>query len=245
MSSTSSAANSRECAVTISDPATVPIEITLAVLLAACIATGVIVVVRKWKKWMNFLFEQGFHSIDVDGSGYIAKEELWAGVLSLYIKLRQANIPADPPPYGTVMALLEQYDTDNDKRLSLDEFKRVMGALSAQALGRALTMVVFVSVWPLLVGLGYNNLSENAHAHSAPSWLPASLVCVGLLLDDLHLPPLVLTILGFVFIVPRIVDLVDRCTAVTHAAIVSKRQPLGDPLLRVPHPPRNARTLIN
>ena len=44
------AASSRECAVTISDPATVPIEITLAVLLAACIATGVIVVVQKWKR---------------------------------------------------------------------------------------------------------------------------------------------------------------------------------------------------
>jgi len=239
----SAALISHECEETISSSAFVTTEVALGVLLLVAIAFGVTYVRYKWKSWLEALIDKAFHSVDVDNSGEIQKDELWAGVLSLYITLRQQNIPADPPPREAVMKLLEDFDTNNDHKLSIDEFKQVVGALSVQALGRVITMVGFVSMWPLAVGLGYNAFSEACHQHGAPSWMPSSLVCLFMLIDDLHLPPTIGTILGFVLVVPPIIKVIDMlCACGTKATKPLK--PLSEPLLG-PLSPKRIRAAMN
>jgi hypothetical protein len=104
-------------------------------------------------------------------------------------------------------------DTDRDGQLNVDEFEHAMRALSTQAFGRAVVMLVFVAVWPLLVGLGYGAATELAKQHRIGQHLPAGIFCGAGLIDDLHLLPTVLTILGFIFVVPHVIAVVDRISA--------------------------------
>ena len=88
-----------------------------------------------------------------------------------------------------------------------------MRALSTQAFSRAVVMLVFVAVWPLLVGLAYGAATEVAKQHHIGQQLPAGIFCGAGLIDDLHLLPTILTILGFVLVVPRVIAVVDRVSA--------------------------------
>ena len=71
--------------------------------------------------------------------------------------------------------------------MSLDEFEQVVHALSAQTLGRVITMVVFVALWPPFIGITWNAVSDYAKASGLGDGLPAVLRCMLSLIDEMHL----------------------------------------------------------
>jgi hypothetical protein len=182
-------------------------ELLASAALIGLIIAGVVIVRSWWARWFERIVVASFQSVDVDDSGTIEQAELWAGVLSMYLALRQQNIPADPPPREKIMELMSSVDQNTDGKLSLDEFRQIVGHLSMQALGRAITILIFVATWPVLVSVAYNAASAEVKEHGPPP--PASLACVLYIVDDLHILPLLLTILGFVVVVPRVSIAVD------------------------------------
>ena len=58
-----------------------------------------------------------------------------------------------------------------------------------------------------------NTLSDHLKEQGSQSWMPAGVVCIGSLSDDLHLPATVLIVLGFVLVVPQMIAFADWCTA--------------------------------
>ena len=205
--------DSDACDATLHSPSFATFEVILSALVATLAVAAIVLLRSRWKTWYKNMVQMAFNDIDQDGSGTIARDELWAGVLMLYIRLRQQNIPADPPLRAVVDELLERCDFNRDGRLSLDEFEDVVNVLSVQALGRAIAMVFFIAVWPALSGIGYNSVSDQLRGQPAPSWMPDGLVCFAALLDDLHVPSTVLIVLGFVFVVPHLTAFTDWCAA--------------------------------
>ena len=180
---------------------------------ARVVPIAVLYVRRQWHTWFRKLVLTAFDDIDHDKNGKIECEELWAGVLMLYIKLRQANIPADPPPRKVVDNLMLKFDFNHDGELSVEEFAEIVGVLSAQTLGRVFAVVLFVAGWPALMGMSYNFVGDQLKAQGPPSWMPAGLVCLSSLLDDMHIFTTLLIVLGWVFVVPKLTALADWCTA--------------------------------
>ncbi|KAL1504234.1 hypothetical protein AB1Y20_010643 [Prymnesium parvum] len=189
-----------------------PAVACVAVLVVAVLALLWWWVKRNWDRWYHDLVKKAFDATDTDNDGSIEQDELWAGVLQLYVSIRQQNIPADPPKREDVTALMRNMDTDSDGQLSLREFEEVVKAIGAQAFGRAITMVLFVAVWPVSVGLAYSWAAELIVERGISESFPASILCTVAFIDSLHLIPTLLTILGFVTVVPHVVAAVDRAT---------------------------------
>ena len=176
----------------------------------------VLLVRRKWKGWYRRTVDEAFAYIDSDNSGRIRQDELWAGVLRVYLQLRQMNIPVDPPSRETIFALVT---ADPDGELDLEEFEVIMYALSSQVLVRTITMVVFAAAWPLLMGILYNQSPALCPDPDSPDLDAATfdpiLSCMCSTIDDLHLVPVLLVVLGFVLVAPPLVHLTDWLTAAT------------------------------
>jgi hypothetical protein len=201
------------CSTTIHSSDFITGEVVTCALIVTLAAIAVLYVRRQWNTWFRRLVLTAFADIDHDQNGTIEGKELWAGVLMLYIKLRQANIPADPPPREVVDKLMVKFDFNQDGELSVEEFAEIVGVLSAQTLGRAFAVVLFVTVWPALMGMCCNSVSDQLKAQGPPSWMPAGLVCLSSLLDDMHLYTTLLIVLGWVLVVPKLTALADWCTA--------------------------------
>ena len=204
---------SEVCSATIHSSDFITGEVVTCALIVTLAAIAVLYVRRQWHTWFRKLVLTAFDDIDHDKNGKIECEELWAGVLMLYIKLRQANIPADPPPRKVVDNLMLKFDFNHDGELSVEEFAEIVGVLSAQTLGRVFAVVLFVAGWPALMGMSYNFIGDQLKAQGPPSWMPAGLVCLSSLLDDMHIFTTLLIVLGWVFVVPKLTALADWCTA--------------------------------
>lgn len=132
-----------------SDTVVVSIEVVGALAIALAIAGGVLYLRRTWATWYKTVMRQAFESIDLDGSGTVHSDELWAGVLYICLRFRQScareglnscqralvrnelcslvcrrNIPADPPEREQVKELYVMMDTDQDGLLNLQEVCR-------------------------------------------------------------------------------------------------------------------------
>ena len=94
------------CEAATHDPWVLSVEAVTLIVILAVIVVGIILFRRNWNIWYLGVVQKAFHSIDTDKSGHIKQEELWAGVLNLYVVLRQQNIPADPPSRENVTALM-------------------------------------------------------------------------------------------------------------------------------------------
>eukprot|EP00966_Prymnesium_polylepis_P213551 4945519-Prymnesium_polylepis.1 len=219
------------CAMTAHSALFVTTEVLLGVGVVAVVVVAVVLLRRYWDSIYEKAVKKIFNDIDVDNSGSIMQDELWAGLYDFFARahaaqtahvaaclaaavgLRQQNIPADPPSRAEVSALLRNVDANRDGQLNLAEFEQVMKALGTQAFGRAVMMLVFVAVWPVLVSVGYSAAVGVVKAHDVAAYLPPVVFCVAGFVDDLHLLPMVVTILGFVLVAPRVIRLVDTTIA--------------------------------
>ena len=113
--------DSEACMSTVQSSGFLTFEVTMCAVVATIVVVAIYYVRRKWQAWYSQMVRIAFEDIDQDKSGKIQRDELWAGVLMLYIVLRRANIPADPPPREVVDQLMVKFDLDGDGEMSLDE----------------------------------------------------------------------------------------------------------------------------
>ena len=180
------------------------------VLLISLVAACVLVLRTYWDRWYQAAVTKAFNAMDHDEDGRIHEDELYTGVLELYLTLHNMNVPCEAPSREVVLSILRERDADADGRLDYEEFRHVMHALTAQVFGRAaLTLVFFVS-FPLALGILYSLavdwMVDNHVGRSLPAWLQ----CAGSMFNALHLGPTLLTAVGIPVLIPRVLWLADQ-----------------------------------
>lgn len=129
----------------------------------------------RWNLWYDNAVVSTFINLDMDGNGTIDQKELYAGVLSIYLKLK-AFVSLKVPRRESVMQLLEVTDHDKSGALDAEEFKYTMHLLSNQLLCRALVQLVLVLSCPLLASLlvkavgGYVQQNQSSISASLTKW---------------------------------------------------------------------------
>ena len=111
------------CEAATHDPWVVSAEALTLLLIIVVITVATILFRRHWNIWYKGVVQKAFAAIDTDESGHVKQEELWAGVLNLYVVLRQQNIPAYPPSREDVTALMR-----NSERVGLESHTRSGGS---------------------------------------------------------------------------------------------------------------------
>mmetsp|Transcript_99395 Transcript_99395/g.148842 ORF Transcript_99395/g.148842 Transcript_99395/m.148842 type:complete len:189 (-) Transcript_99395:149-715(-) len=91
-----------------------------------------------------------FEVCDANGTGEIKKEELYAGLLLVHLKLAKFAGPAAcyPPTRDVCDTLFDAADHDNSGGIDKQEFVKIMGICCAQILSR---MLVYYLILVLLV----------------------------------------------------------------------------------------------
>lgn len=104
----------------------------------------------KWDKWLDAATRRAFARIDGDKSGSINKNELYVGVLELYLQLHGYGIRAKAPPKARVMRIMEECDVDNSGTLDYTEFKMILTVLTQLVFSRALTQIGLTILCPVV-----------------------------------------------------------------------------------------------
>lgn len=119
-----------------------------------------------------------FRSIDVDENGSVDVQEIYTGVLLVYLKLANAGIRGlTPPSRSEIKLLIEHLDIDNDDTLSADEFTQVSAVLLGDIAGRvAIQAVLSMFIIPflswLLITIGcYFYPTHWIMSYIFPKWL--------------------------------------------------------------------------
>ena len=121
---------------------------------------GAIFLKRRWPSIFDAACKSAFAATDVDKSGRIEKEELYSGVLELYLLLHAYGIMCYAPKRAIVDQLYDDADSDLSGGLDYLEFNQILAVLSEQTLGRAMTQLAFTALCPLIAGMVCAAISE-------------------------------------------------------------------------------------
>ena len=127
-------------------------------------------------KYFQRIIDKSFNMIDVDGSGDITLEELYAGLLLIHLQMAAyVGAPATKPAsLEYVTEIFQLLDVDNSGVLGKDEFTTVMKILYSQVFTRiALSMSITLLVVPLTtsyivkshIGMYYSALGQRIVGH--------------------------------------------------------------------------------
>jgi hypothetical protein len=127
-------------------------------------------------KYFQRIIDKSFNMIDVDGSGDITLEELYAGLLLIHLQMAAyVGAPATKPAsLDYVTEIFQLLDADNSGVLDKDEFTTVMKILYSQVFTRiALSMSITLLVVPLTtsyivkshIGMYYSAMGQRVVGH--------------------------------------------------------------------------------
>ena len=102
----------------------------------------------RWPCWFKALAARAFKAVDTDGSGSIDAEELYAGVLWLYLACNEWGLSCRAPDKALVLRMMKELDADRSERLEYAEFEHALRVFSDQILGRAGVQLTFTLLCP-------------------------------------------------------------------------------------------------
>lgn len=153
------------------------------------VSFGIGLLVWRWDKWYSHAAGEAFLFCDRNQSGCIDSEELYMGVLQMYVTV---PLKVYPPTRAIVSEVLMHLDLEKTNNLNAEEFAQVMALLSAQMLGRIVITVVFLLSCPVAGGVVWTMI---AGWHTGEELvMPAWLRCGVSILVQLHLGPPLLTV---------------------------------------------------
>lgn len=101
-----------------------------------------------WTRTKSFqkLCHWAFHTCDTSQTNHLSKDELYSGLLLVYINIARYAGPAAcyPPSREVVDTLFDACDVDNSGSIEKDEFVSIMVILSSQLTSRIVTYYVFL-----------------------------------------------------------------------------------------------------
>jgi hypothetical protein len=121
---------------------------------------------------LRALIESEFKSLDADHTGRLSIEELYTGIILIYMKLSMF-IRLSPPTRSYVRRLLQEMDKDHDGRLNREEFQKFVEVLSAGMLTRALFQVVVMFVVGPLLARQENRFLTSERGEKIENWIEA------------------------------------------------------------------------
>ena len=153
-------------------------------LIALSVVLGVLAAMfvrQRWRVWFDAACEDAFKLTDIDGSGRIDKEELYVGVLEMYLQLHLYGLNVRTPPRAKVLKLMEAVDDDDSGEIDREEFKEVLEVLVRQTSSRVITQIGLTILSPLTAGYVCSALKWTLGAVMAELQLstPGSLVALG------------------------------------------------------------------
>jgi hypothetical protein len=105
--------------------------ISLALFAGLIIGLAIAMLRLKWKAWFERAAQAAFERTDRDRSGNIDRDELYTGVLELYLTIHSRGVKAKAPSRSTVMHIMRDIDYDHSGTLDCAEFKQVCAHVSA------------------------------------------------------------------------------------------------------------------
>jgi hypothetical protein len=181
-------------------PAFAPaVSITVVTFLIASVCT--LYIRQRWRSYFDAACKAAFAEVDIDHSGSIDKNELYVGVLELYLQLHRYGLNIRTPPRDKVEKLMDLADTDG-RGLELEKFKEVIEPLVRQTFGRVILQIALTIICPMMasyVTFGMRfcvvTLMEFGHL-STPSLLKALGATLPAALDETLLTTLLLLVIG-------------------------------------------------
>ena len=179
-------------------------ELALVLLVASLVFLGVAIgavawVVHAWDHWYSETASNYFILLDRDNDGRVSLDELYTGVLQLYVRV---PMKIYPPQRKTVNKILLYLTSTNlitrSDSLDVEEFALVMAALSAQCLSRLIITFVYYLWCPIMGALLWTLAVDfllSSGEVDVGAGVPRLVKCGGSVLDKLHLGPPLLTVL--------------------------------------------------
>ena len=181
-------------------PAFAPaVSITVVTFLIASVCT--LYIQQRWRSYFDAACKAAFAEVDIDHSGSIDKNELYVGVLELYLQLHRYGLNIRTPPRDKVEKLMDLADTDG-RGLELEKFKEVIEPLVRQTFGRVILQIALTIICPMIAsyvtfGLRFCVVTLMEFGHlSTPSLLKALGATLPAALDETLLTTLLLLVIG-------------------------------------------------
>ena len=130
-------------------PLAAPI-VSLGVISLVIGTIAAIYIRKRWRKYFDAAVDTAFKNTDVDNSGCIDQNELYVGVLELYLQLHLYGLNVRHPPRSMVMAMMAELDTDQSGTINKPEFKKLLEGLVTQTFSRVCVQVGLTIVSPLI-----------------------------------------------------------------------------------------------
>jgi len=192
--------------------------VSLVALTLLLILLAVLHARRNWAAWLDVAIVRAFAWCDIDGSGQIEYDELHSGVLRMYLEINLKGIRCKAPSMATIDGIVQALDTDNDRALSLVEFRQVAMVLSHNLLARSCTQIAFKIAAPVVASVTWRALRRSASTVVlVPEALSSMLASV-----PSTLPATLLSVVIVNLIVPSLLDWMDA-----HAAADTRRRSDG------------------
>lgn len=162
---------------------------------------------KDWTKW-------AFEICDADGRGTVERDELYAGILLVHLKIAKKAGPAacSPPSRKAVNDLFEAADHNKSGNIDEDEFEKIMVVCCAQIFSR---MVVYYLLIILLVPYVATVIMEGLNRFDESLGFSAAAVSSPSKIDDFlnwcfaKFAKKAVAFTLFAHVVPRVFDLID------------------------------------
>lgn len=141
----------------------------LGVVTALLLVLAGLYVRRRWCNLFETATRNAFAKTDVDGSGRIDRNELYTGVLEMYLTLHLYGINVQAPSRSQVLKLMEACDDDGSGEIDRQEFTRIMTVLVQQTFGRIVAQVGLTVLCPVSASF------VSAGMHLALQWVMSAL----------------------------------------------------------------------
>ena len=185
---------------------------------------------RNWAVWLDDAVLRAFSSFDIDGSGQIEYDELHSGLLRMYLEINLKGIRCKAPSMATIDTIVQALDTDNNRALSLEEFRQVAMVLSHNLLARSCTQIAFNVAAPVAASVVWRALAQSV---SMAMLVPETLSSVLWASIPSSLPATLLSVVFINLVVPYLLDWMDaHAAADTRRRSASRRRETGSRPLR-------------
>ena len=124
--------------------------VALAGIALTLLLIGSVYVSLRWDRWFEALARSAFTRADKDRSGTIDRDELYTGVLEMFLQLHCYGLLVRPPRRVLVMEIMEDRDVDQDGKLGYDEFKAVLTELTKLVFSRGVTQMGLTILCPMV-----------------------------------------------------------------------------------------------